>query len=287
VKASNTEAGDHFGISVSVSGDGNTLAAGAPHEASAATGVNNTSPGQADNTASSAGAVYVFIRASNAWSQQAYVKASNAEANDSFGTSVAFSSDGKTLAVGAIGESGGIPGTFAFGPTPGTDSDTKPNAGAVYVFARIPIGPGAWAQESYIKASNPDTSPGDGFGVCIALSADGNTLAVGSFEHSALTGIIPGSPGETATGNGAGGAGAVYMFKRATNLWSQQAYVKASNTNASDGFGATQLGDGSVALSGDGNTLAVGAQNEASSATGINGNQADNSAAGAGAVYLY
>jgi hypothetical protein len=63
--------------------------------------------------------------------------------------------------------------------------------------------------------------------------------------------------------------------------------VKASNPGATDGFGVTQLGGGSVALSGDGNTLAVGALNEASAATGVNGNQADNSAAGAGAVYLY
>jgi len=42
-----------------------------------------------------------------------------------------------------------------------------------------------------------------------------------------------------------------------------------------------------VALSGDGSTLAVGADGEANNATGINGNQADNSATNAGAVYLY
>lgn len=58
-------------------------------------------------------------------------------------------------------------------------------------------------------------------------------------------------------------------------------YFKASNTGAGDQFGF------SVGLSGDGNTLAVGALFEASAATGINGDQVDNSASGAGAVYSY
>ena len=43
----------------------------------------------------------------------------------------------------------------------------------------------------------------------------------------------------------------------------------------------------SLALSADGSTLAVGAHYEASNATGIGGNQADNSASEAGAVYVY
>jgi hypothetical protein len=51
--------------------------------------------------AANAGAVYVFTRSGTTWSQRAYVKASNTEANDEFGNSVALSSDGSTLAVGA------------------------------------------------------------------------------------------------------------------------------------------------------------------------------------------
>ena len=62
----------------------------------------------------------------------------------------------------------------------------------------------------------------------------------------------------------------VYAQRRVA--WSQQAYVKASNTDADDEFGWP------VSLSGDGNTLAVGAWREGSNATGIDGNQADNSA---------
>jgi hypothetical protein len=287
VKASNTGAGDDFGISVSLSGDGNTLAVGAPLESSDLTGVTAGSVNEATalNLAATAGAAYVFTRASNAWSQHAYVKASNAEAGDRFGSVVVLSSDGRTLAVAAPREASPVPGVSGSSPTPASDNDSAPIAGAVYVFARILTGPGAWAQQAYVKASNPETN--DEFGVCIALSDDGNTLAVGSAEDSALTGITPGSPAEGPTGNGTPGSGAVYVFKRSTNVWQQQAYVKASNPGATDGFGVTQLGGGSVALSGDGNTLAVGALNEASAATGVNGNQADNSAAGAGAVYLY
>ena len=57
--------------------------------------------------------------------------------------------------------------------------------------------------------------------------------------------------------------------------------MKASNTEANYFFG------GSVALSANGSTLAIGAFGEASNATGLNGNQADNSAGNSGAVYLY
>ncbi len=60
---------------------------------------------------------------------------------------------------------------------------------------------------------------------------------------------------------------------------SQQAYLKASNTDAGDKFG------NSIAISGD--TVVVGAVQEASSATGVDGNQTDNSATDAGAAYVF
>jgi hypothetical protein len=63
--------------------------------------------------------------------------------------------------------------------------------------------------------------------------------------------------------------------------WSQQLYVKASNTGTYDSFGSA------VALSTDAATLAVGARGEASASTGIGGDQADNSAMFAGAVYVF
>ena len=73
--------------------------------------------------------------------------------------------------------------------------------------------------------------------------------------------------------------GAVYVFTRAAGVWSQQAYLKASNTGTYRWFG------GSVALSGD--SLVVGATGDASSATGVNGDQADEGAWASGAAYLF
>ena len=249
VKASNTEIGDQFGFSVALSGDGNTLAVGAYTEDSNATGINGN---QADNSASSSGAVYVFTRSGSTWGQQVYVKASNTDANDAFGYSVALSGDGNTLAVGAYGEASYV--------------------GAVYVFIRSGS---TWAQQAYVKASSSEAS--DWFGTSVALSGDGNTLAVGAFgEDSNATGV-----NGTQADNSASNAGAVYVFTRTGSAWSQQAYVKASNTEADDTFGM------SVAMSGDGNTLAVGARQEHSNATGIGGNQADNSALYSGAVYVF
>ncbi len=256
LKASNAEAGDNFGINVSLSGD--TLAVGAYAEDSAATGVNGN---QADNSALSAGAVYVFTRTNGVWSQQAYLKASNTEANDLFGYRVSLSGD--TLSVGAHAEDSAATGVN------GNQADNSAlNAGAVYVFTRTN---GVWSQQAYLKASNAEAY--DSFGYSVSLSGD--TLSVGaSTEASAATGVN----GNQAD-NSALNAGAVYVFTRTNGVWSQQAYLKASNTGSSDSFGQ------SVSLSDD--TLSVGAVYEASAATGVNGNQADNSALSAGAVYVF
>jgi len=95
-------------------------------------------------------------------------------------------------------------------------------------------------------------------------------------EDGAATGI-----GGDQRNEAARNAGAAYLFRRTDARWAQQAYVKASNAGASDLFG------GSVALSGDGATLVVGAYFEASAATGIDGNQADNTKMNAGAAYVF
>jgi hypothetical protein len=113
----------------------------------------------------------------------------------------------------------------------------------------------------------------DGFGASVAL--DGNTLAVGA------TGEASGNAGVNGNqlDNSAPDSGAAYVFVRDQATWTQQAYVKASNTDVFDLFGF------SVAVFGD--TLAVGARAERSFATGINGDQSDNAADLAGAVYLF
>ena len=241
LKASNTDAYDNFGDSVAVCGD--TVVVGAPWEDSSATGVGGN---QDDNNALDAGAAYVFVRSGTAWSQQAYLKASNAGAVDGFGGSVAVSGD--TVVVGASNE----------------DS----SAGAAYVFVRSGT---AWSQQAYLKASNPGAS--DRFGISVAVSGD--TVVVGAhWEDSSATGV-----GGKQDDNNALEAGAAYVFVRSGTAWSQQAYLKASNAGAGDGFGF------SVAVSGD--TVVVGASGEDSGATGVGGNQDDNNASFSGAAYVF
>ncbi|MFT6818967.1 MAG: NDP-sugar pyrophosphorylase family protein [Myxococcota bacterium] len=256
LKASNTGEDDQFGSSVALYGD--TLAVGAPREDSGATGVNGD---QNSNSRSERGAVYVFTRSGGVWSQQAYLKASGTSAQGYFGNSVALSGD--TLAVSAYRE-----GRPATGVNGNESSGSRPESGAVYVFTRSG---GVWSQQAYVKASN--TGVTDQFGWSVALSGD--TLAVGApREDSAATGVNSGQ-----TSNSASDSGAVYVFARSGGVWSQQAYVKASNTGASDFFGY------SVALSGD--TLTVGASREASAVTGVDGDQRSNSASTSGAVYVF
>jgi FG-GAP repeat len=268
----------HTGNTVSISADGNTIAVGAPHEASAATGINGN---EKDDSASNAGAVYIYTRNGGNWVQQAYVKASNTGSGDYFGSSVDLSADGNTLAVAAHWEASDAKGIN------GNQADNSiPQAGAVYIFTRSG---GRWAQQAYIKSSNTGEKTvgeelvgggdGDQFGFSLALSADGDTLAVGAVgEDSTATGI-----NGNQTDNAAVSAGAVYTFRRTGSTWTQQAYIKPQTPAM---FAAGDLFGFSLGLSADGNTLAVGVYDEGGSARGING-MVDNMRGGSGAAYIF
>ncbi len=264
VKAQNTATAGlagSFGQSVSLSGDGNTLVVGATGESSNGSADTNTA-------ANGAGAAYVYSRSGSTWSFSAYLKAANARAGAHFGQVVAVSQNGTLIAVASPDESSAAKGVG------GNAADTTaPGAGAVYVFQKSA---GTWSQTQYIKASN--TRAGGNFGGAMAFSPDGFTLAVGSYtEPSAAKGINGDQADKTAAN-----AGAVYVFGTLTKGtgFTQQAYVKASNTSAGAQFAA-------VSLSSDGNELAVGAFGDPSAAMGINGDQADMSASYAGAVYIF
>ncbi|MDZ4350922.1 MAG: hypothetical protein U1A22_15455, partial [Xanthomonadaceae bacterium] len=201
-----------------------------------------------------------------AWSQEVYFKASNAEAGDRFGDSIALSGSlsGDTLVVGAPFEDSGL------GSDPGSNSSQQ--SGAAYVFVRF--GGNQWMQQAYLKASNLNAS--DQFGHSVAVSGD--ILVVGApGEDSSATGVNGDQFADFASGSGA-----AYVFVRVggiAGIWSQQAYLKASNTDSGDRFGH------SVAASG--NRVVVGAPDESSSATGVNGNQSNNNAGDSGAAYLF
>ncbi|WP_052671829.1 FG-GAP repeat protein [Photobacterium leiognathi] len=268
IKASNPELGDNFGSSIALSSDGNTLAVGAPREDSDGAGVNSSE--QANNNANDSGAVYLFRYSGTTWTQQAYIKASNPGSGDNFGISIALSSDGNTLVVGAHREDSDGSGVNSSEQANNNANDS----GAVYLFRYSGT---SWTQQVYIKASNSDA--GDLFGASVALSSDGNTLAVGAVQESSNgTGVDSGAQAN----NDEDFSGAVYLFRYSGTTWTQQAYIKASNAEYFDYFGA------SVALSSDGNTLAVGALFESSDGAGVNsGAQANNNAYNSGAVYLF
>lgn len=256
VKASN--AGDHdaFGNAIAISGD--TAVVGAWLEDGNAAGVNGD---QANNQASDAGAVYVFVKQGDSWTQQAYLKASNPGVDDYFGVDVAI--DGDTVVVGAFGEASSATGV---GGNP--LSNSKYRAGAAYVFVRTGS---TWSQQAYLKASNTDTA--DYFGRSVAISGDR---------------MVVGAPREDGGGAGVGAddsdnsmeqAGAAYLYTRTGGTWGAPVYLKAASPGAFDYFGYD------VAI--EGTRVLVGAHSEDSAALGVNGDAQDNSAIGAGAGYLF
>ncbi len=299
LKASNTELTDRFGYSVAISGD--TVVVGALDEDSDANEINGD---QSDNSAQAAGAAYVFVRNGTTWTQQAYLKASDSEQFDDFGISVAVSGD--TVLIGAPGRSygsklaAGAAFVFVrngttwsqqaflkssdpqdrenFGVSVALSNDTAVIAGpfetfngavgGAFVFVRNGV---AWSEQAHLQGSN--TEPDDRF--ADAVSVSGDTVVIGAREEGSNATGVNGDQ----TDNSAPAAGAAYVFARNGTTWSQEAYLKASNTDANDGFGS------SVAISND--TVVVGAIGEASNATGVNGDQANNSAIGAGAAYVF
>jgi len=162
-----------------------------------------------------------------------YLKASNAEREDAFGQGVALSADGYTLAVSATYES-----SNATGVNGNQANNLSYHSGAVYVFRRRG---NAWHQEAYLKAGINE--PQQGFGVgrfwdihATALSADGTILAAAA-------------PGQDV--DGVAEAGAVYVFRRSQDTWSQVARLQAPELLADDNFGF------SLDMSHDGRTLKV------------------------------
>jgi len=188
--------------SVALSADGNTVIIG----------------GLGDN--SGAGAIWVFTRINQAWSQYGGKLvgsgAINGAGGANQGTSVAISGDGNTAIAGGPGDNSCI--------------------GAIWVFTRTD---GVWSQQGK-KLVATDAGFTDcrskelGLGYSVALSADGNTA-------------ITGSEGEN------GGAGAVWVFTRSNGVWTQQGpELVGSNASTDASQGAA------VAVSADGNTLIEG-----------------------------
>jgi hypothetical protein len=248
LKASNTEAKDSFGSSLSLSGDGKTLAIGAQEEDSGLV------DDQTDNSGDTSGAVYLFNKTViGTWVQTDYLKPSTSSNKHRFGSSVSLSADGSTLAVGARGE----------------DSNVE-NAGAVFIFNLTEQQ--EWTESAFIQAEV--VGSGDEFGSVVSLSSDGTVLAVSALLEDS-------SDANDASDNSAVNSGAVYVFQLESEpslAWVQKAYLKASHIDLDDRFGSA------LSLSGDGSTLVVGMVNEDS--LGLN-DPDNNDAVSSGAAYVF
>lgn len=190
-----------------------------------------------------------------AGAQASFIKGSNTGPNDTLGTSVVLSSDGLTLAIGATGESSSGTGVN------GTMDEVLTSSGAVYIYRRATTS-AAWAFEAFIKASN--TAEFDAFGVQLDLSDDGNVLAVAALSDGVST-----------------NEGSVYLYRRTGTTWVFETMVAASSPGANDQFGFY------LALSGTGDTLAVGVPFEDSSGVGPRASPFDDGRADSGGVYIF
>jgi hypothetical protein len=168
---------DFFGSSVAI--DDVTAAVTAPQVLHSVTN---------DPVSALPGAVYVYDRGAT-WTQRAKLTASNADADDELGRSVALR--GNVLAVSAFREDGAGTGLDP------ASSNTSIGAGAVYLFERAA---GTWRQTHYVKAPNTDAN--DGFGTSLAMAGNG-VLVIGASGEASLN--VP-------SNNGAQSAGACYVL---------------------------------------------------------------------------
>jgi len=201
LQGSNTLTNDWFGSSVSLSIDGTLAIVGAYGE---------------DTTAAASGAAYILARSGPTWTEQAILKASDAQLGDYFGWDAAISSDGNTAIVGAY------------------DEDTGGSrAGAAYIFTRSGS---TWTEQAKIQASNKGS--GDNFGRATSISGDGNTVIVGARLED----------------TGAANAGSAYIFTRSGSTWTQQAQIQPSVRASGGAFGTsvTISDDGNTAFVGPG-----------------------------------
>lgn len=292
LKANVADMDDRFGHSIAISGD--TVVIGAPSEDS-----NGNGPG--DNSRPNSGAVYVFTRSGDHWTQQAFLKGGNSKSGDRFGHSVAISGD--TIVVGApyhndvaANAAGGAAyvftragthwqqqaylsrqttlGSFSiFGDSVAICGDTilvgasaehrdgAGTTGAAYVFVRQGH---EWEQQARLLANNGGEL--DRLGYSVALSGD--VAVIGAHGED-------GSAWGSASDNSVPDSGAAYVFVRNGDVWIEQTRLKAINADSGDNFGS------SVAIFND--TLVIGAPYEDSN--GSHGG--NNDASDAGAAYVY
>lgn len=197
--ASDAAVGDIFGLRVAISSDGQYIVVGAQNK---------------NGTYTQQGAAYVFTKSADGWVQRAKLVHSDAAVGDKFGSSVAISTDGSYVVIGASEK-----------------LHVYPQAGAVYVFTRSGL---TWTQQAKLVPADPN--PYDHFGTTIGLSYLGNRLVIGAnqrteqFVHQGVS----------------------YVFSRTADVWTQKTKLLPDVPAAEDYFGSKVeiSGDGNVAMVG-------------------------------------
>ena len=199
ITASDRQANDQFGWSLSISGS--YAVVGAYFEDDDVNGA---------NTLNNSGSAYIFERdGSGNWIQVDKVVASARADNDQFGYSVSIL--GNFIAIGSIGDD-----------EDENETNTFNDAGSVYVYIRD--GSGNWNHEA--KVVTTDRAEFDAFGRSVSLS--GNYLAVGADEEDE----------DTNGSNTLSNAGSAYLFSRnSSGNWSQNQKLSASDRAVDDVFG--------------------------------------------------
>lgn len=132
--------------------------------------------------------------------EQVSLVQSKGQSGDAFGGAVVLSTDGSTLAVGAL---------YA-------DVDGNKDQGSVTVFKRDG---GKWAEQGTLSVPG---AANDWFGYSIAMSADGSTIAVGAVYADV---------------NGSADQGAVSVFTRGGGSWKLAKTLTGKDGKAGDLFG--------------------------------------------------
>lgn len=195
------------------------------------------------------GKVVAFARSGGSWQEQQVLRAEVAETGGCFGWSVALQGD--LAAVGA-------PFASLFRVTPRGQAFVYQWSGA------------SWALSKSLHATVPRDS--DYFGSSVGFS--GNALVVAASGDSSGGRGLNADPNEGQLTQ----SGAVYLFGRQSDDWIRTAFVKAGNAAANMSLGQA------TAVSGD--TIVVGAINESSAASGVNG-EPRGTTSGSGAVYVF
>ena len=193
----------------------------------------------------SGGQAYVYTRTGSDWAYQTTLVTAEPSPpwDNYFGYSTRI--DGDTIVAGAQGES------------------------KAYVFTRSGT---SWTQQAVLIASNYDMN--DDFGYAVAIRGD--RIVVGAYNEASPATGVNGGQGDD---DNFWGAGAAYVFQRTGTSWSQEAYLKASNTTERYYFGWN------VAISDK--FVAVGSPDEWGASAGVNGNPNDVTLKDAGAVYTF